>query len=1159
MGDNYKRKKTPIFANGIQLEEINGDAGKRVNGFEKIDSISVGQDSVGKKSTSIFALKSGKVTPADSESRPGTSNTQTRKSAWERAQEKYEAESLQPRNQVTTQKITDDLIPLGSGGICSIEDCKEIVRSKRFKDSKLENLYQRYFFKLDQYNLTILMGLFCVICAMLIIFYYIGGATLPARGVTLGVVITVFVVLEVVCNRTLFNQSQLILLCYIIIVLLCGIVILITIDCDPHSATDGVWCTICFIYMSYTLLPVRMRVAVISAMTLSVIHVVITIGRNHMDSFVWKQLGANILIFTCTNIAGMFTHYPTEVAQRQAFLETRRCIEARLTTQRENHQQERLLLSVLPRHVAMEMKADIAGKPKDTMFHKIYIQRHENVSILFADMCGFTHLASQCTAQELVELLNELFARFDCLAADNHCLRIKILGDCYYCVSGLPEPRPDHAHCCVEMGLDMIDAISLIRNVTGADVNMRVGIHSGRVHCGVLGLKKWQFDVWSNDVTLANMMEAGGVPGRVHITEETLKYLTTDYEVEPGHGGERNYYLREHKIQTYLICATQTRVKPVKKSPASPKVPGSLERSNGGISKEMKRMGYGDDTNANIRNKLGLGDNIEVKDPDDEVNEYLGRAIDARSIDRLRSEHVKAFLLTFRKPELEAKYCRVRDVMFTSHLGCTFLMQLLIFVIQIIIIPNSLVMIVIYPVSTTVILSLFLLVWSESFRCTPHCLRSLATKIAVIRWMNQLILVISVLVVFIVAFAAMLMMDTSSIRTCVARLLHIPMENVTTNDVLKINITMGTEISMCNPLNPTSHFPEYFTYCVILAMICSAVFLHSSSILKLVLLCCLATTYIVLVEVLYSNLFDNHDILIRINARLELSDPTSSIPLKWETVTILIVFTIILFIHAQQVESTARLDFLWKVQATEEKEEMESLRAYNLKLVANILPLNVAEHFLKMQFKGDDELYYKDCDMTCVMFASITNFSEFYIELEGNNEGVECLRLLNEIIADFDEILLEERFRCIEKIKTIGSTYMAASGLTPETNYPDMSHVIALTEYSFAMQKQLRYVNEHSFNNFKMRIGINVGPVVAGVIGARKPHYDIWGNTVNVASRMDSSGIPDCIQVTQEMFNLLEPRGYKLECRGMVRIKGKGDMLTYFLRGQPVSLQQSGT
>ncbi|XP_042563182.1 adenylate cyclase type 6-like, partial [Clupea harengus] len=108
----------------------------------------------------------------------------------------------------------------------------------------------------------------------------------------------------------------------------------------------------------------------------------------------------------------------------------------------------------------MEMKADIHATKENMMFHKIYIQKHDNVSILFADIEGFTSLASQCTAQELVMTLNELFARFDKLASENHCLRIKILGDCYYCVSGLPEPRADHAHCCVEMGVDMIEAIS---------------------------------------------------------------------------------------------------------------------------------------------------------------------------------------------------------------------------------------------------------------------------------------------------------------------------------------------------------------------------------------------------------------------------------------------------------------------------------------------------------------------------------------------------------------------------------------------------------------------------------------------------------------------------------------------------------------------------
>lgn len=85
--------------------------------------------------------------------------------------------------------------------------------------------------------------------------------------------------------------------------------------------------------------------------------------------------------------------------------------------------------------------------------------------------------------------------------------------------------------------------------------------------------------------------------------------------------------------------------------------------------------------------------------------------------------------------------------------------------------------------------------------------------------------------------------------------------------------------------------------------------------------------------------------------------------------------------------------------------------------------------WLRTFSRPHQELYHEQCECVCIMFASIPNFSEFYVELEGNNEGVECLRLLNEIIADFDELLAERRFRYIEKIKSTGATYMAASGL----------------------------------------------------------------------------------------------------------------------------------
>nr|XP_025976776.1 adenylate cyclase type 6-like [Dromaius novaehollandiae] len=239
----------------------------------------------------------------------------------------------------------------------------------------------------------------------------------------------------------------------------------------------------------------------------------------------------------------------------------------------------------------------------------------------------------------------------------------------------------------------------------------------------------------------------------------------------------------------------------------------------------------------------------------------------------------------------------------------------------------------------------------------------------------------------------------------------------------------------------------------------------------------LGATYLLLVEGPQAALFDNYDLLVVANALPLLNGTQGECPaegkvaLKYVTPVVLAVFALALYLHAQQVESTARLDFLWKLQATGEKEEMEELQAYNRRLLHNILPKDVAAHFLARE-RRNDELYYQSCECVAVMFASISNFSEFYVELEANNEGVECLRLLNEIIADFDEIISEQKYRQLEKIKTIGSTYMAASGLNASTyDREGRSHVAALADYAMHLMEQMKYINEHSFNNFQMKIG----------------------------------------------------------------------------------------
>lgn len=275
----------------------------------------------------------------------------------------------------------------------------------------------------------------------------------------------------------------------------------------------------------------------------------------------------------------------------------------------------------------------------------------------------------------------------------------------------------------------------------------------------------------------------------------------------------------------------------------------------------------------------------------------------------------------------------------------------------------------------------------------------------------------------------------------------------------------------------------------------------------------------------------------------------------------LVIFYIVCLILARQDELGCRVDFLLEHYFQTEREEMETMENINRLLLQNVLPLNVASFFVGKTIQNQD-LYSQSYDCVCVMFASVPQFKEFYSESSANRDGLECLRFLNEIISDFDELLSKPKFCSVEKIKTIGSTYMAAAGLTntpveDETKKVEMSysHVRSMVEFAIALMAKLELINTHSFNSFKLRIGINHGPVIAGVIGAHKPQYDIWGNTVNVASRMDSTGLLDKIQVTEETSQMVESVGYTVTLRGVIDVKGKGKLTTYFVNTDQLSPQ----
>lgn len=204
-------------------------------------------------------------------------------------------------------------------------------------------------------------------------------------------------------------------------------------------------------------------------------------------------------------------------------------------------------------------------------------------------------------------------------------------------------------------------------------------------------------------------------------------------------------------------------------------------------------------------------------------------------------------------------------------------------------------------------------------------------------------------------------------------------------------------------------------------------------------------------------------------------------------------------------------------------------------LLLNILPAPIAE-----RLKFSESTIADSFAAVTVMFADLVNFTEFSAEMP----PPKLVALLNKIFSKFDQLAQKHG---LEKIKTIGDAYMVVGGLPT----PREDHAEAIAQMALEMQQEITNFKQDNGEPFTLRIGIHTGPVVAGVIGMKKFAYDLWGNTVNVASRMESQGIAGKIQVTAEIYQQLQDK-YVFEKRGLITVKGKGEMITYWLKGNKV-------
>jgi class 3 adenylate cyclase len=190
--------------------------------------------------------------------------------------------------------------------------------------------------------------------------------------------------------------------------------------------------------------------------------------------------------------------------------------------QAERAKSEHLLLNILPQRIAERMKkgeVDIA-------------ELHPDVTVLVADLVGFTTLAAHIGPDQVVYLLNEIFSGFDLLAEKHGLEKIKTIGDAYMAAGGLPLPRPDHAEAIAELALDLMAEIEKFNRAYNTSIHLRIGISTGSVVAGVIGRRKFAYDLWGDTVNLACRLESLGQAGTIQVSDLTYERLKDKYQFD---------------------------------------------------------------------------------------------------------------------------------------------------------------------------------------------------------------------------------------------------------------------------------------------------------------------------------------------------------------------------------------------------------------------------------------------------------------------------------------------------------------------------------------------------------------------------------------------------------------------------------------------------
>jgi adenylate cyclase len=286
---------------------------------------------------------------------------------------------------------------------------------------------------------------------------------------------------------------------------------------DNAKPNSYLW-TLTFLAQA-ALIPVYWRLHFISQLSAPACYIGVNAAFNlSVDQQIYSDLTLNLYLFWFCFICDVSV-FLYEQIQRSEFNARRELEVAYQKLEVERERTEKLLLNILPGPIAERLKQE-----RNTI-----ADQFAEATVLFADVVGFTQLSAKISAAEVVVLLNQLFSMFDQLAEKHGAEKIKTIGDAYMVVAGLPIPRSDHAQAIANLAMDMQQAVAHFNAEYNQSFSIRIGINSGPVVAGVIGLKRFIYDLWGDTVNIASRMESHGLPGGIQVSEVTYKCLKEQY------------------------------------------------------------------------------------------------------------------------------------------------------------------------------------------------------------------------------------------------------------------------------------------------------------------------------------------------------------------------------------------------------------------------------------------------------------------------------------------------------------------------------------------------------------------------------------------------------------------------------------------------------